>query len=55
MIYRRSEAERPARGEEVHHAQLEGIDFQMLTAPVEFVSEGKSWLQPGTLCAHGVG
>jgi NADPH-dependent glutamate synthase beta subunit-like oxidoreductase len=34
----------PARAEEVHHARQEGIDFQMLTAPVEFVSDGKGWL-----------
>ncbi len=44
MIYRRSDAEMPARAEEVHHARQEGIDFQMLTAPVEFVSDGKGWL-----------
>ena len=44
VIYRRSEAEMPARAEEVHHAQQEGIDFQMLTAPVEFLSDGKGWL-----------
>jgi glutamate synthase (NADPH) small chain len=34
----------PARAEEVHHARQEGIDFQMLTAPVEFVSDSKGWL-----------
>jgi glutamate synthase (NADPH) small chain len=45
VIYRRSEAEMPARAEEVHHAQEEGIDFQMLTAPVEFLSDGKGWLK----------
>jgi glutamate synthase (NADPH) small chain len=44
VIYRRSEAEMPARAEEVKHAREEGIDFQMLTAPVEFLSEGKGWL-----------
>ena len=41
---RRASAEMPARAEEVHHARQEGIDFQMLTAPVEFVSDGKGWL-----------
>jgi len=45
VLYRRSEAEMPARAEEVHHAQQEGIDFQMLTAPVEFLSDGKGWLR----------
>ena len=44
VLYRRSEAEMPARAEEVHHARQEGIDFQMLTAPVEFRSDGKGWL-----------
>jgi len=44
VLYRRSEAEMPARAEEVHHARQEGIDFQMLTAPVEFLSEGSGWL-----------
>jgi glutamate synthase (NADPH/NADH) small chain len=44
VIYRRSEAEMPARAEEVKHARQEGIDFQMLTAPVEFLSDGKGWL-----------
>jgi NADPH-dependent glutamate synthase beta subunit-like oxidoreductase len=44
VIYRRSDAEMPARAEEVHHARQEGIDFQMLTAPVEFISDGKGWL-----------
>lgn len=44
VLYRRSEAEMPARAEEVHHAQQEGINFQMLTAPTEFLSDGKGWL-----------
>ena len=44
LLYRRSEAEMPARAEEVHHAREEGIDFQVLTAPVEFLSDGKGWL-----------
>jgi glutamate synthase (NADPH/NADH) small chain len=44
VIYRRSEAEMPARAEEVRHARQEGINFQMLTAPVEFLSDDKGWL-----------
>jgi glutamate synthase (NADPH/NADH) small chain len=44
VIYRRSEAEMPARAEEVKHARQEGIDFQMLTAPVEFLSADNGWL-----------
>ena len=45
VLYRRSEAEMPARAEEVKHAKQEGIDFQVLTAPVEFLSDGKGWLR----------
>jgi glutamate synthase (NADPH/NADH) small chain len=44
VIYRRSEAEMPARIEEVRHAQQEGIDFRLLTNPVEFLSNGDGWL-----------
>jgi len=33
LIYRRSRAEMPARAEEVHHAEEEGIEFMLLTAP----------------------
>src|SRR5437660_46592 len=45
VLYRRSEAEMPARAEEVKHAKQEGIDFQVLTAPVEFLSNGQGWLK----------
>jgi len=45
VLYRRSESEMPARAEEVKHAMQEGIDFQVLTAPVEFLSDGKGWLK----------
>lgn len=44
VIYRRSEAEMPARAEEVRHARQEGIDFQLLTNPTEFLSDGTGWL-----------
>ncbi len=39
IVYRRSEAEMPARKEEVHHAREEGIDFRMLTAPTEILGD----------------
>lgn len=39
IIYRRSEAEMPARLEEVHHAKEEGIIFNVLTNPIEIVGE----------------
>ncbi len=35
----------PARAEEVKHAKQEGIDFQVLTNPVEFLDEGGGWLR----------
>lgn len=37
IVYRRSEAELPARVEEVHHAKQEGIEFRMLTNPVKIL------------------
>ena len=37
-IYRRSKAETPARAEELHHAEEEGIQFHWLTAPVEILA-----------------
>lgn len=40
-IYRRSRAECPARAEEVHHAEQEGIEFNWLTAPVSILDDGK--------------
>jgi glutamate synthase (NADPH/NADH) small chain len=39
-VYRRTEAECPARLEELHHAQEEGIEFHWLTAPVEILDDG---------------
>jgi glutamate synthase (NADPH/NADH) small chain len=40
-IYRRTKAESPARAEEIHHAEEEGIEFHWLTAPVEILDDGK--------------
>ena len=44
LVYRRSQAEMPARIEEVHHALEEGIEFRMLTNPIEFIGDEKGWL-----------
>jgi glutamate synthase (NADPH) small chain len=44
LVYRRSEAEMPARAEEVKHAREEGIAFRMLTDPVELVGNKDGWL-----------
>jgi glutamate synthase (NADPH/NADH) small chain len=41
IYYRRTEAEMPARVEEVHHAKDEGVHFEMLVNPVEFVGDEK--------------
>jgi len=49
VLYRRSEAEMPARKEEVKHAKEEGIEFRVLTNPIEFLSDGKGWLS-GVRC-----
>ena len=48
-IYRRSRAEAPARVEEVHHAEEEGIEFHWLTAPVEILDDGKGGVR-GSRC-----
>ena len=45
IVYRRTEAELPARREEVHHALEEGIVFDMLTNPVEILSDDKGWVR----------
>jgi glutamate synthase (NADPH/NADH) small chain len=39
IVYRRSRAEMPARAEEIHHAEQEGIRFELLTGPVAFHGE----------------
>ncbi len=40
-IYRRTKAESPARAEEQHHAEQEGVEFHWLTNPVEVLNDGK--------------
>ena len=45
IVYRRTENELPARKEEVHHAKEEGIDFQMLTNPVEILGDERGWVR----------
>ncbi len=44
IVYRRSEEELPARVEEVHHAKEEGIIFDLLTNPVEILTDDKGWV-----------
>ncbi len=45
IVYRRTEKELPARVEEVHHAKEEGIQFAMLTNPVEILGDEKGWVR----------
>jgi len=41
LVYRRSKREMPARTEETHHAEEEGVNFQLLTNPVEVLGDDK--------------
>ena len=45
IVYRRSEKELPARAEEVHHAKEEGIILDLLTNPVEILTDDKGWVK----------
>jgi glutamate synthase (NADPH/NADH) small chain len=45
IIYRRSPEEMPARIEEIHHAEEEGIEFHLLTNPVEYFGDDKGWVK----------
>lgn len=45
IVYRRSEEELPARKEEVHHAKEEGVIFDILTNPVEILSDENGWVK----------
>ena len=50
IVYRRSEEELPARVEEVHHAKEEGVQFDLLTNPVEILEED-GWVK-GIKCVR---
>lgn len=45
LIYRRSRDEMPARAEEAHHAEEEGIDFRLLTNPVKIIGDNNGWVK----------
>ena len=51
IIYRRSEAELPARLEEVHHAKEEGVIFDVLTNPTEILCDENGWVK-GMKCVQ---
>lgn len=43
IVYRRSEAEMPARIEEIHHAKEEGVELVLLTSPLEVIGDENGW------------
>jgi len=45
IVYRRSREEMPARAEEIHHAEQEGIRFELLTTPVAFHGDSNNWVK----------
>jgi len=45
LVYRRSRTEMPARVEEVHHAEEEGIAFELLTNPLAILGDDKGWVR----------
>jgi len=44
IVYRRSEAQMPARVEEIHHAKAEGVEFVMLSSPLEILGDDQGWV-----------
>ena len=44
IVYRRSREEMPARIEEIHHAEEEGVQLHLLTAPVRFFGDDNGWV-----------
>ena len=51
IVYRRGEAELPARLEEIHHAKEEGVIFKLLTNPTEIIGDDTHWVQ-GLKCVE---
>ena len=45
IVYRRGRDELPARAEEVHHAEEEGVRFELLTAPLEVLGDEDGWVR----------
>ena len=44
IVYRRGREELPARTEEVHHAEQEGVQFDFLVAPIEVIGDDERWV-----------
>ena len=45
IVYRRSKEEMPARNEEIHHAEEEGVQLKLLCSPVRFMGDENGWLK----------
>lgn len=45
IVYRRSKTEMPARIEEIHHAEQEGIIFDWLTLPIRYLGDENGWVK----------
>jgi glutamate synthase (NADPH/NADH) small chain len=45
IVYRRSRQEMPARAEEIHHGEEEGIIFELLTNPIRFIGDERGWVK----------
>ena len=44
IVYRRSKKEMPARIDEIHHAEEEGVQFHFLTAPIKYIGNEDGWV-----------
>ncbi|KLU61363.1 glutamate synthase [NADPH] small chain [Peptococcaceae bacterium CEB3] len=55
IVYRRSREEMPARAEEAHHAEEEGINFRLLTNPVALHGDEKGWVKSMTCLRYELG
>ncbi|NUQ63807.1 MAG: NADPH-dependent glutamate synthase [Pirellulales bacterium] len=45
ILYRRSREELPARAEEIHHAEEEGVELKMLCAPIEYLGDERGMVR----------
>lgn len=45
IVYRRGREEMPARKEEIHHAEQEGVKFKLLSNPVEYIGGDSGWVK----------
>jgi glutamate synthase (NADPH/NADH) small chain len=55
LVYRRSREEMPARVEEVHHAEQEGVEFLFHTNPLRIVGDGAGWVTALECCSMAPG